>query len=54
MYYALHDHWAEFGPPVYMMVASYLGVTGKAKATEKPKAGTMADLFKTLGGGKAF
>ncbi len=34
-FFAMHRHWAEFGPPVYVAVASYLGLN-------KPKAATSA------------
>jgi hypothetical protein len=30
----MHKHWREFGPPVYIAVAAYLGI---AKAPEPPR-----------------
>lgn len=48
MYEAMCDHWEAYGPPVYMSVASYLGLNkGKKKdnALEVPNvpAGTATE-----------
>ena len=35
-FFAMHEHWAEFGPPVYIAAAAYLGLSKKkAKADEE-------------------
>jgi len=34
-YFAMHRHWREFGPPVHMAVAAYLGLN-------RPRATTLA------------
>lgn len=38
-YYRMTDHWKKFGPPVYISVAGYLGLTGKNKTGSKPQPG---------------
>lgn len=31
MYNAMQDHWAEFGPPVHISVAAFMGWKGNKK-----------------------
>lgn len=42
-YHAMLDHWEDFGPPVYIAAAAYLGLTkkrtsgGDTPAPDRPK-----------------
>ena len=48
-YFAMHRHWREFGPPVHMAVAAYLGLTrprGQALAGDD-----LAELLSSFSGG---
>ena len=46
-YVAMHRHWREFGPPVHMAVAAYLGLTKPAARTVD--GADLADFLSTLG-----
>ena len=43
----MHRHWREFGPPVHMAVAAYLGLTKPAARTVD--GADLADFLSTLG-----
>lgn len=47
-YRAMLAHWAKAGPPVYMAVARYLGMT-KAKPAKADRLETLDDLANFLG-----
>jgi hypothetical protein len=44
----MHEHWAAFGPPVYIAVAAYLGLN-KPKEPEQDLGDLMA-MFAGSGG----
>lgn len=47
------DHWEDFGPPVYITAAAYLGLTGKGKTAEKAdeeKYGNLEELAAMFSG----
>jgi hypothetical protein len=45
-YLAMHRHWREFGPPVHMAVAAYLGL---AKSPARAADGDdLADFLSSL------
>lgn len=53
------DHWEEFGPPVYITAAAYLGLgtgkkpNGKSGQTDEQKYGNLEELaamFQSTGG----
>lgn len=39
----MQDHWQEFGPPVYMAVAAYMGLMKKPKPGSKGGGALRAD-----------
>jgi len=47
-YRAMLAHWAKHGPPVYMAVARYLGIT-KAEPKRSDRLETLDDLTNFLG-----
>ena len=45
----MHRHWRDFGPPVHMAVAAYLGLT---RPRQSPLAGDdLADFLSSLSNG---
>jgi hypothetical protein len=52
----MHEHWAEFGPPVHVAVAAYLGLTKpkERRRIEDPEdpgnLGELIDMFSGAGG----
>lgn len=50
------DHWEDFGPPVYITAAAYLGLGGKGNdtgKTDEQKYGNLEELaamFESSGG----
>ena len=53
----MHEHWAEFGPPVYIAVAAYLGMTKpkQPRLSDDPDdPGNLGELLDMFGGGGSF
>lgn len=48
MYYKMLDHWKEFGPPAYIVIASAHGVTKKTH--ERGDLNDLARQFSGTGG----
>lgn len=46
----MHRHWREFGPPVHISVAGFLGVT-KPKKRAEPEGDFAADMATLFPGG---
>jgi len=48
-YFAMHRHWREFGPPVHMAIAAWLGLT---RPRRQPLASDdLADFLSSLTSG---
>lgn len=48
LHHLMHQHWQEYGPPVYMSVAAYIGIGGKGKKTK----GDIGELMRKFPGGR--
>jgi hypothetical protein len=46
------DHWRQFGPPVYVAAAAYLGLIkpNKKKKKQQEKTGDLEELHRNFNG----
>ena len=45
-YFAMHRHWREFGPPLHIVAAAWLGLGHPRQSTLEPE--DLADLLGSL------
>lgn len=50
MYATMHKHWKENGPPVYMAVATYLGLAKPAKHHPAGEKAEIEDIMRKYAG----